>query len=213
MVIGFDNVTPHPLKGKNFDESSAWGSKLSIDGSNKHLLISDSGKGKTTFLSFVYGSRTDFDGVITIDDKPWSEFSLERRAEFRRRKISFLPQDIRLFPKLSAIDNLKIKNGLTAHRTIDELKDLLALFGLKEQINQSAQTLSYGQQQRVGIIRALIQPFELLLLDEPFSHLDEKNISIGVDLINQFCALNNAGYIISSLGPEYGLSPDEKIVL
>ena len=85
--------------------------------------------------------------------------------------------------------------------------------GLSDQTNQKAATLSKGQQQRVGILRALIQPFEFILLDEPFSHLDQSNIEIAIQLIEDVCSQNNAGYLISTLGPKHGLSVDETIYL
>jgi len=186
---------------------------LVVDSSQNHLLVSDSGKGKTTFLAFAFGSRTDYDGKIIVDGNTWTEYSIDQVSEIRRYKLAYLPQDIRLFPKLSALENLQIKNNLTLQRSEEELIELLSDFGLDKQIKQSAGTLSLGQQQRVGLLRALIQPFELLLLDEPFSHLDQNNIELAIQLIHKTCNDNNAGYIISSLGSDYGLSPDKTILL
>ena len=74
-------------------------------------------------------------------------------------------------------------------------------------------TLSKGQQQRVGILRALLQPFEFVLLDEPFSHLDLTNIEIAIELIEDVCSQNKAGYLISTLGPKHGLTVNDTIYL
>ena len=65
------------------------------------------------------------------------------------------------------------------------------------------ETLSLGQKQRVSIIRSLCQPFDFLLLDEPFSHLDESNIEILSSIIHQELDNQNAGFIMTTLNNEY----------
>ena len=80
-------------------------------------------------------------------------------------------------------------------------------------MERKCQTLSYGQQQRVAIVRALCQPFEWLLLDEPFSHLDEQNSTIALELIQEVCAAHNAGLIVTSLGSAQNRMFDRSIIL
>lgn len=66
-------------------------------------------------------------------------------------------------------------------------------------LDQQAMHCSYGEQQRVSIIRALMQPFDFLIMDEPFSHLDNANKKIAADLIDTECKKRNAGIIITDL--------------
>ena len=73
--------------------------------------------------------------------------------------------------------------------------------------------MSYGQRQRIAIIRALCQPFDFLLLDEPFSHLDADNIQKAIDLILEICNAENAGMMLVSLGEDYGISFDKRLEL
>ena len=80
---------------------------------------------------------------------------------------------------------------------------MLEEFGLLSKKHQLAGKLSLGQQQRVALIRCLLQPFEFLLLDEPFSNIDDTNIQIAKKLINQECKANNAGFILATLGHNY----------
>ena len=65
--------------------------------------------------------------------------------------------------------------------------------------DQKAIHLSYGQRQRIAVIRALCQPFDFLLLDEPFSHLDDVNQQLLIDLVTEEAAKNKAGIIFTSL--------------
>ena len=67
-----------------------------------------------------------------------------------------------------------------------------------------------GQQQRVAIIRALAQPFEWILLDEPFSHLDEENTQKCLTLIHQRCDEQRAGFILTTLGDDHGTKYDRE---
>ena len=73
--------------------------------------------------------------------------------------------------------------------------------------------MSYGQRQRVAIIRALCQPFEFLLMDEPFSHLDDANIKIASNLIKEELKMQQAGFLLVSLGERYYFKYDKEIVL
>ena len=94
-----------------------------------------------------------------------------------------------------------------------EIDMMCEQLGISPYLNQKCETLSYGQRQRVAIIRALCQPFEMLLLDELFSNLDIDNIKIATDLINKACEKNNAGFILVSLGDDYYFHYDKKLIL
>ncbi|MDG2331645.1 MAG: ATP-binding cassette domain-containing protein [Flavobacteriales bacterium] len=213
MRIEFNNVIPTPLNDQTYFTESAWGKKIELNTDKTYLLTSESGKGKSSFISFLYGSRTDYTGEIKLNGKRWEEYSLNERSELRSKTLSYLPQDILLFPQLTLLENLIIKNNLTHSKSEQELKQHIDTLGLSSQINQKAATLSKGQQQRVGILRALLQPFEFVLLDEPFSHLDLTNIEIAIELIEDVCSQNKAGYLISTLGPKHGLTVNDTIYL
>ena len=112
-------------------------------------------------------------------------------------------QDFKLFSRLTLWENIKIKNNLTNFKTDLAILSLIDKLGLLEKKDQLAETLSLGQRQRVSIIRSLCQPFDLLLLDEPFSHLDESNIEILTTILDQELEDQNAGFIMTTLNNEY----------
>jgi ABC-type lipoprotein export system ATPase subunit len=78
--------------------------------------------------------------------------------------------------------------------------------GIKHIMNQKAGICSYGEQQRVAIIRALMQPFEWLIMDEPFSHLDIANTEKAAALIASECSVRRAGFILTDLDEDTNFS-------
>ncbi len=213
MQLEFKKVMPVPLQDYNHDQSSVWQAGFSLKFPQKVILNASSGKGKSTFVSTVYGLRKDYSGTIEIDGSAISTFDLNQWIEFRRVKLSAIFQDLQLFPELTVWENLSLKNVLTHHKTELEITAFLDQLGIADKKNQLCKNLSLGQQQRVAIIRSLLQPFELLLMDEPFSHLDEQNTQIALELINRETDANNGGYILTSLGSYHGATFDHELKL
>ena len=122
-------------------------------------------------------------------------------------------QDLRLFLELSALENLKLNNALTNFKTEQEMKSLIEASGLGEKMHAATGTLSFGQRQRVAIIRALCQPFRWLMLDEPFSHLDDANSKVMASLIDSEVSNQGAGLIVSVLDDRGHLTFDRTLKL
>jgi len=170
----------------------------------KYLLKANSGHGKSSVLNFIYACNNNFEGEIVFEG-----YSFKSLIENRRTKLSYVFQDFKLFSKLTLWENIKIKNNLTNHKTDKEIKVLIERLGLSHKNDQLVKTLSLGQRQRVSIIRALCQPFNFLLLDEPFSHLDENNIKILTNIIDEELKLQQAGFIMTTLNNEYFFQYDK----
>lgn len=159
----------------------------------KYLIKANSGHGKTSILNFIYGSNNNYSGSISYHTAYEDIFSL------RKTKLSYVFQDFKLFPMLSVFENIILKNNLTNYKSNEEIDSLIRLFLLEHKRNSLVENLSLGQRQRVAIIRALCQPFKYLLLDEPFSHLDNTNIKIITNTIEKEVAQRNASIIMTSL--------------
>lgn len=211
MQIKFENVMPHPLQDFKHPEDSVWGKNFAFGTPEKILLNAHSGKGKSTFVNIIFGVRKDYNGIVTIDGKSILDFSEKEIKRLRAEKLSMLFQDLQLFPNLSVRENLLIKNQLTHHKTEEQIKSLLDELGMLGHYEKRCGHLSMGQQQRVAIVRSLLQPFEYLLMDEPFSHLDEENTQIGLRLINKETDQNKAGFLITTLGENHGFSFDREL--
>ena len=166
---------------------------------NKYLIKASSGHGKSSILNFIYGSNFNYDGEIFYNKKS----TKTEVFNLRKSNLSYVFQDFKLFDDLSVFENIILKNKLTNHKTETEIESLLAGVQLKHKKDTLVKNLSLGQRQRVAIIRALCQPFDFILLDEPFSHLDNENIKILTEIINEEVGKQQAGLIITTLNNEY----------
>lgn len=175
----------------------------------RYLIRAQSGRGKTSLLSFIYGDRDTYKGTITYDGVacPKDLFS------YRRNKLSYLFQDLRLFPSLTAKENIQLKNRLTGYFSSEQVSQLLERVGLAHKVDTPLAALSLGQRQRVAFLRALAQPFEVLLLDEPFSHLDEANTHLLCKLLQEECSQRGATLLMTSLEVNDLLNYDQVLQL
>jgi len=214
MKYTLNNILPNPLKEqKRTHKSDIWETTCILEKGKKYLVTAPSGKGKSTFLHILYGLRKDYSGEVQLSDKAVNNLSNNEWANLRKDQLSIVFQDLRLFPKLSALDNILIKNQLNSTKTEAEIREMANLLGIDHLLGQSCETLSYGQRQRVAIIRALCQPFDFLFLDEPFSHLDEENTNAAFQLIQNVCADQETGFVLVSLGEQFGGAYDKELIL
>ena len=199
MDIQFDQVMPHPLASIQHGNDSIWGDSVMLKAGHKILLNASSGKGKSTFTMSVMGLRNDYNGTIRMDGRDIKQFSIDEWVAYRQNKLSVVFQDLQLFPNLSVAENLLLKNQLTDFKTENEIREFLDTLEIGHKWDEPCRLLSMGQQQRVAIVRALCQPFEFLILDEPFSHLDDRNSKISLELIAKEASKQNAGFVLTSL--------------
>lgn len=162
---------------------------------HRYMVCARSGHGKTSLLNFIYGSSSHYDGTVRFHDD--DSTPLERR----RRKLSYLFQDLRLFPELTALENILIKNNLTEFKSTAQIEAMLDRVLASEKKHQPVATLSLGQRQRVAAVRALCQPFEFLLMDEPFSHIDHESAQDVAALVLSEVEAQGAGLIVTALDP------------
>ena len=176
-------------------------------------IHAESGGGKSSLLSFIYGNRTDYTGEILFDNVNIRNLNISQWCDIRKKQIALLPQEMRLFPELTVIENISLKNNLTKYKTISQIDEMLQILGILEKKDTLVAKLSIGQQQRVALIRTLCQPFDFIFLDEPVSHLDETNNRIVAKLVEKMSAENNAGIITTSVGNHLLLDHPEFIQL
>lgn len=202
--ITLDNILPHAFAGMENDEpvktSQVWLKRISFSRPGFYMVEAESGAGKSSMCSFIYGSRGDYSGDIFFDGRSVRQIGTDEWCRLRQRAIAYLPQELMLFPELTVMDNIEIKNRLTRHKSERWILETLAALGIEKKAAVPAGQLSVGQQQRVAIVRALCQPFNFLLLDEPVSHLDERNNAAVARIIETEARENHAAVIATSVG-------------
>ncbi|MNU94256.1 Cell division ATP-binding protein FtsE [compost metagenome] len=213
MNIQFNQVMPTPLASIQHGPESIWGNLATLESGKKILLNASSGKGKSTFSMTVFGIRKDYNGTILYDNRDIQSFSVDEWVEIRQRKIATVFQDLQLFHKLTVAENLQMKNHLTDFKTEQEIKQMLAELEIEHKWNDPCGLLSMGQQQRVAIVRSLCQPFQWVILDEPFSHLDEQNSLKCLSMIDKECTRQKAGFVLTSLDDDSRFPYDYELKL
>ncbi len=214
-MIQLNTIVPLPLKDKLLQRpSDIWNKNLSFNEGEWIKIKAPSGTGKTTFIHSLYALRTDYDGAILWNNKNLKSYSTTDLATLRQQEVSIVFQDLRLFPQLTAKENIQINSVLQEPYCKEEVIDNMAeQLGITHILLQKAGICSYGEQQRIAIIRALVQPFKWLLMDEPFSHLDEANTQKATQLIASECAKRNAGIILTDLEDESHFEYSRKLNL
>lgn len=207
-TVTFNNVTPKVFQGNKDLKSEIWQTEVIFERGKTYLVEAESGKGKSTFCSYILGYRDDYTGTILFDNEDIRTFSSGRWTENRCQHVSHLFQELRLFPELTAIENIQIKNQLTAHIDTKTILSWFERLGIADKINQKIALMSFGQQQRVAMMRALAQPFSLLLADEPISHLDDNNSSIMAEIMLEEAQKQDACVIITSIGKHMSINYD-----
>lgn len=200
--ISLINTLPDAFLEMQDIKSKIWKCNIDFEKGKSYLIKAESGLGKSSLCSYIYGYRVDFSGDILFDNDNVKAIQADKWDIIRSKHISLLFQELRLFPELTALENVYLKNNLTHYKTNDEIDSMFEQLGITERKNQLIGKMSWGQQQRVAIIRALCQPFDFLFLDEPISHLDDNNAQIITNLILDEVKAQQAGLIVTSIGKD-----------
>jgi ABC-type lipoprotein export system ATPase subunit len=193
--------------------SDVWLRDLTFSRGELYLIEAASGTGKSSLCSFVYGYRNDFEGTISFDSDNVKALSVKQWTEVRRNNLSILFQEMRLFGELTALENIEIKNRLTGYKSREEIVALLERMDVADKANIKADNLSFGQQQRVAFVRALCQPFDFVMLDEPISHLDDANGAVMGEILMEELKRRGAGALVTSIGKHIDLPYDHRLRL
>ncbi len=166
------------------------GVNLDIPEGDFLTLMGPSGSGKTTLLNLIGGLDTPSEGSITVGGDRIDNMSGSRLSAWRARHVGFVFQLYNLLPVLTAARNVELPLLLTKLSKADRRKRVqvaLSVVGLGERMHHYPRQLSGGQEQRVGIARAIVTDPTILLCDEPTGDLDRKS---GDEILDLLQALN-----------------------
>ena len=188
--IQFNSVIPKVFSQLPSLESEVWNTDITFEKGHLYLIEADSGKGKSTFCSYIVGYRHDYSGQVLFDAQDTKGFKVSEWVNIRKNHISHLFQELRLFPELTAFENVQIKNKLTNFKSENQIKTWFEALGIAEKLDVKVGLLSFGQQQRVAMIRAL----------------DDKNSEIMGQIMLDEAQAQGAGVIVTSIGKHMNLN-------
>ena len=207
--IQLHSVLPQVFAQRNDLDSEIWKQDVTFEKGHLYLIEAESGSGKSTFCSYVLGYRHDYSGSVMFDKDVTANYKVKDWVEMRKRHISHLFQELRLFPELTALENVEIKNKITGFKSREQILKWFDMLGIADKVDAKIGRMSFGQQQRVATMRALCQPFDFIFLDEPISHLDDENGTIMGRLLTEEASRQGAGIIVTSIGKHLELDYDE----
>jgi putative ABC transport system ATP-binding protein len=151
-------------------------------------VVGPSGSGKTSLLMLLAGLETATDGEIAISGTSIGGLGEDQLADVRRRSIGILFQNFHLLPSMTALENVSLALEIAEDRMpITEMRrrarEALREVGLADRADHLPSALSGGEQQRVGLARALVTQPALLLADEPTGNLDQETGEVAIELL------------------------------
>lgn len=213
QTITLTDVLPHVFAQRDDLKSDVWRQRVTFEKGRTYLVEAMSGTGKSTLCSYILGYRHDYTGTLAFDQTDTRTLTIPQWVDIRQRSISHLFQELRLFPELTALENVQIKNDLTAFQPLERITEWFGRLGIPDKINARLGLMSFGQQQRVAMIRALCQPADFLIVDEPISHLDDHNSAVMAEIMMEEARRQGAGVIVTSIGKHMQLDYDKVLHL
>ena len=164
------------------------GVNLTVEKGEFLALMGPSGSGKTTLLNVLAGLDSPEEGSVVIDGEDISRMSGKQLATWRARHIGFVFQFYNLLPVLSAFQNVELPlllTDLTKKERREHVLTALGVVGLADRADHFPRQLSGGEQQRVGIARAVVSDPTIIVGDEPTGDLDAKSANEILTLIER----------------------------
>ncbi len=207
-TIRLERTFPEVFANRNDLNSEVWLQDVIFEKGKLYLIEASSGTGKSSLCSFIYGYRQDYQGMISFDSQNIRNLRVADWTRLRQRHLSLMWQELRLFPELTAMENVLIKNRLTDFKKKKDIQQWFEELGISDKMSTPLRLMSFGQQQRVAMMRALVQPFDFLLVDEPISHLDDQNARTMADIMMEEATRQGAGVIVTSIGKHVEMNYD-----
>ena len=179
-------------------------------------VMGRSGSGKSTLLNMLAGLESPTDGFLEIDGEPVGILSERKRIQLRRNSIGFVFQSYNLMPQYTTLENVALPLAIrgVSKRVRDELaEEALYRVGLQDNLRHRPSELSGGEQQRVGIARAIIAKPPIVLADEPTGNLDTKTSDEVMQLLTELFREEKTTFVLVTHDPEMRRYMDRTICL
>lgn len=175
------------------------GVSFSISANELVSLVGPSGSGKSTIVNILGGLDRPTRGTVSVNGQALGALNDRRLAEYRSATVGMIFQSFNLLPHLSAWQNILLPAVLRGTPKVEAEKratELLSRVGLTDRRDHRPAELSGGEQQRIAIIRSIINQPRFLLADEPTGNLDSTTSREVIDLLISFCRETKAALLI-----------------
>ena len=204
----FSKLRPNFLPDEWICRSEVWDKDLRFEKGERIQLHGPSGRGKSTALKILFGLEHQFSGEVRCGEQSVIRAGTPPAEHLPRRRSGFSAvfQAFYLFSHLTGWENLQTlpppASGDRPSLSRERLHQFAGDLNLADILDRSTEHYSPGQKQRLALLRAIARPFDWLLLDEPFSHIDEANVRTAIEVIEAALTHYQAGLFITSLNAE-----------
>ncbi|MGB0844185.1 MAG: ABC transporter ATP-binding protein [Alphaproteobacteria bacterium] len=175
-------------------------------------IVGPSGSGKTSLLMVVAGLEPATSGQVLVAGKNLANLNEDQLALFRRDKVGIVFQSFHLVPTMSALENVALPMEFAGRKDAFEVaKETLALVGLKDRMHHYPGQLSGGEQQRVGLARAVATKPALILADEPTGNLDGETGALIANLLFDLAREQGTSLVLITHDPKLAARCDRQI--
>lgn len=181
-------------------------------------IVGPSGSGKTSLLMLLAGLERATSGQVIVNGSELSGLSEDDLAVFRRKTLGIVFQSFHLIPSLSALDNVGLALEIAAPElSMTEVREratsALASVGLEARLDHRPSALSGGEQQRVGLARAMVANPPLLLADEPTGNLDQNTGELVVKLLFDLARKRGTSVVLVTHDPLLAARADRVLTM
>lgn len=186
---------------------------LRVEASEVAAIVGPSGSGKTSLLMLLAGLERATSGTVIVAGQDLSGLSEDDLAVFRRHNLGIVFQSFHLIPSLTALDNVGLaleiaSPDLSLAQTREAAAAALEAVGLGGRLHHRPAALSGGEQQRVGLARAMIAKPRLLLADEPTGNLDQETGAVVVELMFELARKQGTAVVLITHDPSLAARAD-----
>jgi putative ABC transport system ATP-binding protein len=189
---------------------------LTIEPGEVVAVVGPSGSGKTSLLMVLSGLETVTNGKVEVDGTDITRLGEDALAVFRRRTLGILFQNFHLIPSMSALENVALaleiaETGESYHAMRARARQALEDVGLAHRLTHLPSALSGGEQQRVGLARAMVTGPKLILADEPTGNLDQDTGARVIDLMFRQARDRNTAVLLITHDPSLAARADRQL--
>jgi putative ABC transport system ATP-binding protein len=181
-------------------------------------VVGPSGSGKTSLLMILGGLERATTGKVVVAGQDISTANEDQLAIFRRNSLGILFQNFHLIPSMTALENVSLaleiaETGLSFKQIREQAMAALEEVGLGDRVTHLPSALSGGEQQRVGLARAMVASPKLMLADEPTGNLDQETGAKVIELMFNLARKKNTAVLLITHDPSLAKKADRMLTM